>query len=144
MLIKSILEAKAAELISVSEGDTVRQVAQMFRHERIGFALVKQGDTTVGSVSERDIVQAMAEHGEVGDLPVTDIMTPNVVVCGVDATVDQVRELMTNQRTRHVVVMDGERAVGVASIGDLTKHSLDACQVDTSLMREYITGQGYQ
>jgi CBS domain-containing protein len=51
---------------------------------------------------------------------------------------------MTEKRTRHVVVMDGERMAGIVSIGDIIKHSLDECQIDTGQMREYITGQGYQ
>mgnify|MGYP000654364052 CR=1 FL=1 len=129
MSIKSILEAKGPELISVSSGDAVRKVTEVFKREQIGFALVvNTAHTTVGSVSERDIVQAIAEHGEVGALPVTAIMTTNVVRCSSGATIDHVRELMTSQRTRHVVVMDGDRAVGVVSIGDIIKHSLDACQ----------------
>jgi CBS domain-containing protein len=55
-----------------------------------------------------------------------------------------VRDLMTSSRTRHVVVMDGYALAGIASIGDIIKHSLSECKVDTGQMRDYITGQGYQ
>ncbi|HEY9163630.1 MAG TPA: CBS domain-containing protein [Magnetovibrio sp.] len=145
MYIHSILETKGPDLIAVSPGDSVRKVAKLFKAKRIGFALVHSGNhVTVGSVSERDIVQAIAEFGDVIGLPVADVMTTNVVTCNIDDTTDAVRDLMTTKRTRHVVVMDGAQAVGLVSIGDLIKHSLSECQVDTGMMRAYISGQGYQ
>ena len=144
MFIKSILEAKGPDLIAVSPGDSVNKVAKLFKSERIGFALVNgDGQNTLGSVSERDIVQAMAAHDGIGDLPVADIMTTNVVTCDIEDTIDAVRELMTDKRSRHVVVMDGGVQAGIVSIGDLIKHSLSECKVDTTMMRNYITGQGY-
>lgn len=145
MYIKTILNEKGPDLISVSASDAVRKVAKMFKKKRIGFALVCSGrETMVGSVSERDIVQALAGRGDVKDLPVSEIMTTTIVTCDIDDTVDRVRDLMTTKRTRHVVVMDGQAFAGIASIGDIIKHSLSECKVDTSQMRDYIAGQGYQ
>lgn len=145
MVIKSILETKGPELISVSPDDSVHTVATLFKSERIGFALVNDGNhETLGSISERDIVQAMAARGDLSALPVADIMTINVVTCDIEDTVDTVRELMTNKRSRHVVVMNGTQQAGIVSIGDIIKHSLSECKVDTGMLREYITGQGYQ
>lgn len=145
MFIKTILEAKGPELIAVAPGDSVRKVAKLFKAERIGFALVRNGNRqVVGTVSERDIVQAIAEQGEVIGLPVAEIMTTNVVVCDLEDTLDLVRQIMTEKRTRHVVVMEGNVMSGIVSIGDLIKHSLNECRIDTSMMRDYITGQGYQ
>lgn len=145
MFIKSILETKGPELITVSPGDSVRQVAKLFKSEGIGFALVSDASNAmVGSVSERDIVQAVAERGDVTGLPVTDVMAANILTCDIEDTVDTVRELMTERRTRHVVVMSADHMAGIVSIGDIIKHSLTECKVDTGLMREYIGGQGYQ
>lgn len=145
MFVKTILEAKGPELITVSPGDSVRKVAKLFKREHIGFALVKNGNgVLVGTISERDIVQSIADRGEIIGLPVADIMTSNVVVCSPDDTVDIVRELMTERRTRHVVVKDGQNLEGIVSIGDVIKHSLDECNIDSVQMRDYITGTGYQ
>lgn len=145
MFVKSILDNKGPELITVSPGDALRKVARLFRSERIGFALVDNGNKSlIGTVSERDIVQAMAEYGDLSGLPVADVMTTNVVVCEPEDTLETVRELMTERRTRHVVVIDMGRPVGIVSIGDLIKHSLSECRVDSVQMRDYITGVGYQ
>jgi len=145
MFIKSILKTKGPDLISVSPQDSVRDVARLFKRERIGFALVNsaEGDT-LGSISERDIVQALAASGDLQQVSSADIMTRNIVTCDIDDTIDSVRELMTHQRTRHVLVMNAKAMAGIVSIGDIIKHSLDVCKVDTSMMRDYIGGQGYQ
>lgn len=145
MFVKSILNQKSPALISVSPADTIKTIAALFKRERIGFALVKSADNTlIGSISERDIIHALATSGEVVDLPVVEIMTTNIVKCRVDDTLESVRQSMTNQRTRHVLAMDGGSAVGIVSIGDLIKHSLDECRIDSGHMMEYINGQGYQ
>jgi len=144
MFIKTILETKGADMIAVAPDDSVRKVANMFKRERIGFALVRdETESVIGSVSERDIVQAMAEQGDICDFPMADIMTANIVTCDIDDTVDAVRDLMTSRRTRHVIIVDAEEMMGIVSIGDIIKHSLNECQLDTGMMREYITGQGY-
>lgn len=144
MFIKSILDSKGPDLITVSPGDDVRKVAKLFKAECIGFALVMNGNhNLVGTISERDIVQAIAAKGEVIGLPVADIMTTNIVTCDIEDTADTVRELMTERRSRHVVVMQEKDLSGIVSIGDLTKHSLEECRVDVGQMRDYITGQDY-
>ncbi len=145
MFVKGILDEKSKDLITIAESETAQAVAQLFKTERIGFAIVT-GDSSdhVGSVSERDIVHALAENSDLSTASVTDIMTRNVVTVCPDDTLETVREIMTERRTRHVIVKEGDEVVGVVSIGDLIKHSLAECQIDTSQMREYIGGTGYQ
>ncbi|MDH5187738.1 MAG: CBS domain-containing protein [Rhodospirillaceae bacterium] len=145
MVIKSILDTKKMTVLSVPMGMSVRDVAQMFGEKQIGFALVTDKGKNVGTISERDIVKAFANiGGEVADVPVSKIATKKIVSCHIDDTVDKVRDLMTNERTRHVIVMKDNAIVGLISIGDIVKHSLDECRVDGNAMREYIAGQGYQ
>jgi len=145
MLVKAILDEKGPDLISVSEGSTVQKAAQLFKMERIGFAVVENGmHVPVGAISERDIVQAIADRGDLSGLPVADIMTPNLVSVSPEDTLETVREIMTEKRTRHVLVKEHGAIMGVVSIGDLIKHSLNECKIDTVQMRDYINGQGYQ
>ncbi|MCW8916334.1 MAG: CBS domain-containing protein [Magnetovibrio sp.] len=145
MFVKGILDEKGKDLITIAESETAQAAANLFKTERIGFAIVT-GDSSahVGSVSERDIVQALADHGDLSSTPVTEIMTRNVVTVCPDDTLETVQEIMTERRTRHVIVKEGDKVVGVVSIGDLIKQSLNQCQIDTSQMRDYIGGTGYQ
>lgn len=145
MFVKSILDEKGPELIKVSEADSIRKVAQLFKLERIGFAIVENGmHVPLGTVSERDIIQAMADRGDLSGLPVADVMTHNIVSVGPDDTLETVREIMTERRTRHVLVKESGKLIGIVSIGDLIKHSLAECQIDSVQMRDYINGKGYQ
>jgi len=145
MFVKTILDEKGPELIRVSQIDAVRDVARLFKVERIGFAVVEDvAKVPVGTISERDIVQALAVHEGIGHLKVAEIMTQKMVSVAPDEALETVRQIMTEQRTRHVLVKQAGKLVGVVSIGDLVKHSLAECQVDTDQMRDYIGGRGYQ
>lgn len=162
MQAKIILESKGINVhgdaddngvVAVAPDARVVDVARMFKENRIGFALVRadSGDGWLGTVSERDIVQALASlsHGpSVIDQPVRDILTQNMVTCAPDDALDTIRELMTERRTRHVVVtadgLEKSKVLGLVSIGDLIKHQLEQSRVETAAMRDYVTGVGYQ
>lgn len=139
MHIKTILSKKGQNVISVPPDTSVHAVAELFKKERIGFALVRNGhQTTVGSISERDIILAFAERRDLSELPVADIMSTDIVTCDIDDTIDGVRDLMTQRRTRHVVVKDGYAFVGIASIGDIVKHCLKKCNGNIGNIRDYV------
>ncbi|MEG3617841.1 CBS domain-containing protein [Magnetovibrio sp. PR-2] len=145
MFVKSILDEKGPELICALESDSIQKVAQLFKNERIGFAIVTDSNQNhVGTVSERDIVQAVADIGEICTSPISEIMTQNVVSVSPDDDLETVRDIMTERRTRHVLVKDDNKVVGVVSIGDLIKHSLAECKIDAAQMQQYISGTGYQ
>ena len=145
MFVKNIIDEKGPELITIHPSDHIRHVAQLFKRERIGFALVvSEMGGLLGTVSERDIVQAFADKGDLSDLPVVDIMTANIVTCALGDSLESVRDIMTSRCTRHVVVMQGSDTAGIVSIGDLIKHSLNECRIDSEQMRDYISGHGYQ
>jgi len=144
MFVKTIVETKHDDLITVAPTDLIQDVARLFRREHIGFALVKdtQGNL-LGSVSERDIIHALADRGDLSLAHVEDVLTVNVVTCDINESLETARQIMTHKRTRHVVVMENDAIAGLVSIGDLIKHSLDECRIDTTEMVGYINGQGY-
>ncbi|HEY9079796.1 CBS domain-containing protein [Magnetovibrio sp.] len=145
MFVKTILAEKGPELIRISHNASIRDAAQLFKIERIGFAIVEDNHhDPIGTVSERDIVQALALYADINGMKVADVMTRNLVSVGPEEPLETVRELMTERRTRHVLVKDGGELIGIVSIGDLIKHSLAECQVDSVQMRDYISGTGYQ
>jgi len=145
MFVKTILDEKGPKLIRVSQADSIRDVARLFKLERIGFAVVEDvAHEPVGSISERDIIQAFAEGGDLDALKIADVMTGSLVTVGPEDTVETVQEIMTERRTRHVLVEDDGKLGGIVSIGDVIKHSLDQCRIDTGNMRDYIGGKGYQ
>ncbi len=95
----------------------------------------------MGIVSERDVVRYLYEHGP--DLlrrPVRDIMNAVAVTCCPDDPIDDLAALMTNNRVRHVPVLDDGRLVGIVSIGDVVKNRMEELQSERQQLRAYITG----
>ena len=145
MTIQTILSSKDGNVVTTDADALVVDVARMFRKIGIGFVAIVESGKAIGTVSERDIIQALVKNdGDVSVIKVRDIITTNIITCGLDISTSELSDLMTSNRTRHVLVMDEGNLMGVVSIGDLVKHSLNECRVDSGAMREYISGQGYQ
>lgn len=147
MFIQDILRDKSAEVFSVSCETTLEDAARLFRDKRIGFAIVRReemGGKIVGTICERDIVHALARSGAAAAaVKVAAVMTTNIVTCDYVDTADTVMELMTERRTRHVLVYNGGRLMGVLSIGDMLKTRLEDMILTEESMRRYISGGMY-
>ncbi|RUU11554.1 CBS domain-containing protein [Mesorhizobium sp. USDA-HM6] len=145
MLVCQILKIKAPEVISVTPGQTMVEVLRLFRENNIGFVVVSRfpGDC-MGTLSERDCCNAVAEHGAKAPMMrVAEIMNRSVATCSTQDLLPSVMAIMTERRTRHVLVMDGGAPVGIVSIGDVVKHRLDELMNNEQVLYDYIAGTGY-
>ena len=145
MKVRHVLGIKGSNVISVAAEATVRSTLRLFDQKKIGCATVTNAaGQTIGLVSERDICNAIAEAGEEAvRAPVRKVMQKQFVTCASDDYLGKVMALMTEKRTRHVLVMDGETVAGIVSIGDVVKNRLDEAIKDEESMLEYIQGTGY-
>jgi CBS domain-containing protein len=120
---------------------TVEELLAQLAEHHIGAMIVTTGDDVVGIVSERDVVRQLHSHGtDVLTAAVEHIMTRDVVHCAPADPVDQVATLMTERRIRHLPVLDGDRLVGVVSIGDVVSSRMRQLQKDRDQLEQYITG----
>jgi CBS domain-containing protein len=142
MHVADILKVKGSKVITVRPDLRIEHLVQRLQIERIGALVVSESGTTVdGIISERDIVYALAEYGaEILMRTAADLMTTAVVTCSPADHVAQVATVMTYQRVRHMPVTEGQRLVGIISIGDVVKHRLDELEVEANVMRDYISG----
>ena len=111
MFVSDILSQKGGSVFTVSPETSVAQVSQQLSVRRIGSVLVLDGEGGVaGIVSERDLVRALASHGAKAlELEARQVMTRDVVTCDPDESIDNVMEIMTRGRFRHLpVVRRGE------------------------------------
>ena len=145
MFAKDILTQKGPEVVSVSPETAVDTTASLFRDQHIGFAIVVNAEgTMIGTVSERDIMHGIASFGAAAaNMRVKELMTRNIVTCTPDDTLQTVMRLMTDQHTRHVLVMTTKGLAGVVSIGDALKQQLNETEVAAETMRDYIGGKTY-
>jgi CBS domain-containing protein len=120
--IRQILEDKGYEVYSVRPGASVYSAIELMAENGVGALMVMEDDKTVGLISERDYARKVILKGRSSkDTEVREIMTTHVVCARPEQTVEQCMALMTEKRVRHLPIMDGERLVGIVSIGDLVR-----------------------
>jgi len=142
MNVETILRNKGHRVATIRPDATFAEAVDILNRERIGALVVSEdGKGVDGILSERDIVIALAVHGE--DLlsrAVRDIMTRTVITCDPSDTVGELMAEMTNRRIRHFPVVANGRLIGIVSIGDLVKSRLDEVEFEASSMRSFIAG----
>ena len=140
MKVGAILSEKGFEVVTLSPDVTVNDAVATLAKHRIGALVVTNGHGVIkGIISERDIVRTLAEDGpESLKRPVSDLMTANVKVCTENHTINEVMEIMTNGRFRHLPVERDGKLAGVISIGDVVKRKIAEVQKEAEEIRSYI------
>ena len=139
--VRQLLEAKAPEVFAIGPDDPVVDAIRLMAEKRIGALLVMEAGKLAGIVSERDYARKVVLQGRSShDTPVRDIMTAKVVSIGLDDTTERCMQLVTDQRIRHLPVVDGESVLGVVSIGDLVKAVIEDQQLELDQLQRYIVG----
>jgi CBS domain-containing protein len=139
--IARILNAKGHDTWSISPDASVYDAIALMADKEVGALLVLQDQGLVGIISERDYARKVILKGRSSrDTPVRDIMTDRVVYVRPEQTVDECMALMTQKRIRHLPVLDGDRIVGIVSIGDLVKSLISEKEHLIEQLESYITG----
>jgi CBS domain-containing protein len=139
--IRDVLGVKGGSVWSISPDATVFQAIQMMAEKNVGALLVVKDGTLVGIISERDYTRKVALKGRSSkETTVNDILSGNVVRVTPDHTVDECLRLMTEQRVRHLPVLEGDNILGVVSIGDLVNSVISAQHSAINQLETYITG----
>ena len=140
MTVQTILSSKGSSVTTIEPNANVASAVKLLTERHIGAAVVTgAGSRVIGIVSERDIVRALASHGqEALELPLTEVMTRRVETCVPSDTVSSIMERMTAGKFRHVPVVEQDRLTGIISIGDVVKHRLEEMEREQAAMRDYI------
>lgn len=143
MLVSQILKAKSDDgIVTVPPGTSVADAAKLLASRRIGAVVVSpDGKSARGIVSERDIVRELAKSGA-GCLTarVEEIMTADIVGCGLSDKSDSVLAAMTEGRFRHMPVVEAGEMVGLISIGDVVKAQLATLEMEKDALEGMIKG----
>jgi CBS domain-containing protein len=141
--IGAILGQKAGDIFSVTPEMTVHDAVAMMDEKNVGALLVMEGQQLVGMLSERDYTRKVMLRGKKSaETKVSEIMSSKLSVTHPNEGVEECLRLMTDKRIRHLPVLDGEKVVGVISIGDLVKHVISCQSATIAHLENYITG-GY-
>lgn len=138
-----IAHKKGQDVVTITDNADVAMVASVLLGHHVGGLVVLDGAGALkGFVSERDVVRAVHRSSEsAGRMKVTDVMQRPAPTCSVADELGTVAGRMNRERLRHLVVTDGERVVGVLSVGDLVKHRLTELELEAGVLRDYVSAQ---
>lgn len=140
MTVKAILAEKGHDVVTIEPGATLADASRILGEKRIGaIVVIGKNGRIAGILSERDIVRAIGQEGAGAlDRRVDQAMTAKVSTCRESSTVQEVMEVMTRGRFRHLPVEDGGKLIGIISIGDVVKRRIEEAEREAEEIRTYI------
>lgn len=140
MTIRIVLDQKPHDVLIADANASVTATVAAMCERGVGSALIVDGaGKPIGILTERDVLRQFAKHGvRLGEQRTGDLMSSPVHTTTPDASIESVMQLMTKHRFRHVPVLEGDKLVGIVSIGDLVKARLQETEAEAESMRQYI------
>jgi len=143
MKIKQILRTKGHDVVTISESQTVLDAARLLVARNIGGLVVVEGQRPTGILTERDILRLTAQApGELSSIRVGNVMTREMLTASPEDSLARMMDVMTENRIRHLPIIEGDRLAGIVSIGDLLNACRTSAETENSQLREYIQGVG--
>ncbi len=140
MFVSQILNIKGRNVVGATRDVTLAEATDILTRHNIGAVLILDAaGAPEGILSERDIVRAIAKRGpEILSHKVEQYMTSPVAACEEVDTIEDVGELMTRRRFRHLPVVENGRVIGLVSIGDVVKSRIEEAVHEAEALKEYI------
>jgi CBS domain-containing protein len=136
-----LLQRKPSQSVwSITPHTSIADAVKLLAEKNIGALLVIEEQQVVGIISERDIARALFLSGRASpETPVGEIMTRKVLYVRPEQTIDECMALMTDKRLRHLPVLEHDQLIGIISIGDVVKYSIDDREFMIEQLVNYIT-----
>ena len=144
MKISDILRSKGSAVVTIRPEEPVRVLLSRLAEHNLGALVVSvDGRAVAGIVSERDVARALNEDPSRLEAPVSQIMTEDVHTCVLDDSIEDLMVLMTDERIRHVPVVNNDGALaGIVSIGDVVKGRIGQLEFEKEQLEGYISSAG--
>lgn len=128
------------ECFTLSELDTVKTASEKLQKHNVGAmpVLSKQNNEIIGIVSERDLARFIFQDKFNNELPVTKIMTQQIITCNLDTSVTELMEIVSHKKIRHIPIVDGKKILGIVSIGDVINHIIEQYKEENKQLKDYI------
>lgn len=143
MKAKDILEGKGTRVITTSENTLLVDVMAIFFANKVGSLLVvDKFDNIMGIVAPNDVLKAVHLNlDRVPEMQVKEVMVTDLIVATPDDDIDYIQNVMTDNRVRHIPILDGGKLIGLVSIGDVVKAQMTEKNVENRYLKDYIEGK---
>ena len=143
MKMEEILRKKGHEVVTITESQSVLDAAQLLVDHNIGGLVVTEGEHPTGILTERDILRLTAQSpGELASIRVGAVMTRELITARPGDRLADMMDVMTENKIRHLPIMEEGRLAGIISIGDLVNACRAVAEEENAHMRQYIQGAG--
>lgn len=140
--VRDILKAKGSVVYSVEPQVMVYNAIEQMCERNIGGLLIVEQGKLVGIFTERDYARKLILKGKSSkDTPIKDLMTPDPFTVTPDSSIEDCMKLMSSKHIRHLPVTEGEKLIGMISIGDVVKHIIEEQKSTIEHLEQYIAGQ---
>ena len=137
---KLVTKLSKRKCFTLSENDTLKTASEKLQKHNIGSlpVLSTQDNSIIGIVSERDLARYIFNDEFKNDLSITKIMSKNLNTCSQNASVTELMEIITNNKIRHIPVIEEKKLLGMVSIGDVVNYIIDQYKEENQYLRDYI------
>lgn len=140
--VREILERKGNKVFTASPGQTVMEAVRLMSLQRIGAVVLVEAGKVIGIFSERDLVnRVVAARLSAEKTLLQTVMSAPVTCCSLETALEECRETMTKKKIRHLPVVEGDRLLGLVSIGDLMAWEIAAQQSTIENLQDYLYGR---
>ena len=143
--VRNILDQKVPRFfVTISPDKTTLEAIEMMAKHDVGSVIVMDGDKLVGLFSEREYARKVILMGRSSrDTPVSETMIDKLLVVSPTMTTEECMQLMTEKRIRYLPVMEGNKLIGIVSIGDVVKAIMTAQAHNIEHLERYITASDF-
>lgn len=139
--VRNILHNKGNNVFSVDPGVTVYSALELMAEKNISSLLITENGKLSGIFTERDYARKVTLKGKTSkDLLIQEVMTRNPITVSPDSSIEDCMKAMSNKKVRHLPVLDGDKLVGMISIGDVVQFIIEEQKFIIENLEEYITG----
>ena len=136
---KLVSRMSQRECYTLTEADTVKTASQNLHEKKVGsMPVLDKNNNVIGIISERDLSQFIYTERFNANLPVTQLMTKNLVTCDLNTSVTELMDEMTEKKIRHILIMEDKKLLGIVSIGDIVKHIIEQYKDENQQLRDFI------
>ena len=130
---------KGREIFTVNSGSSIKNTVGFMAEKSVGIVPVMKDEKLVGVFSERDLVKrVISKDKDMTSTLVDDVMSTNLIVAKVDESNESVLAKMKEAKTRHILIIDNDKLVGVLSLRDLLEIDLNHCKTTVEVLNNYI------
>jgi len=125
---------------TLTEKDTFKTASEKLKKHNVGVmpVLNEKNKSVIGIISERDLARYICNDEFKNSLPVSKIMTKNIMSCDLNTSVTELMEMISNHKIRHILIIEKKKLLGIVSIGDVVNHIIDQYKDENQQLRDFI------